>query len=97
MLIFSRECTAIIANGLKRNTSVTSFEVDSPFVEVTSSALTTELPSNSTLRERMFRSNNTARLLPVLLAVGEKRGRVRVDGSVTVHSNKGSVSSEYYT
>jgi hypothetical protein len=71
------ECAAMMANGFSRNTSVTHINVDSPLDQGLYSALTTALPSNSTLRDLFLsvsRIDDDPDLSPVVLALGRNTG-----------------------
>jgi hypothetical protein len=71
--MFSEECVTIFANGLNRNISVISITVASPYdpCQLLSVALTTALPSNSTLRDLSLLCGDISvvHLLPVFAAL----------------------------
>jgi hypothetical protein len=68
------ECAVMIANGLSRNTSVVTIEVDeSPFDEALKCASAAALASNSTLRFLSFEASHTD-MSPIFLALGKNAG-----------------------
>jgi hypothetical protein len=79
----SEESAAIVANGLAKNTSVVSINVEWPVDVALIGALTVALPSNSTLRELSVWSSSdvglgisisAAHLSPFFLALGKNTG-----------------------
>jgi hypothetical protein len=70
-------CAAMMANGLKRNTSVLHIEVVTLRDQVVFDALATALPLNSTLRRLdlcSHESDNNTHSSLILLALGKNRG-----------------------